>query len=489
MIVRNEERNLADCLTPVAGLFDEIVIVDTGSQDQTRQIASRFKPHVFDFEWCDDFAAARNESLRRSHGDWIFWLDADDRLSPENVDKLSRLFGTLDGQPRVFQMNTVSPSRYECEGASIVTHLRLFRRHPELIWSGRVHEQLRPAPSTLGHELAWSDVQIEHVGYQDLALCQRKRQRTLRLLRMDYAVNPGDTGTLFHLGMAYARCGNKVEARKHLLQVAALEPAGAPHMRWVHAALAELSLHEGQFHETIQLTDRGLALFPDDEHLLYVRALALYELMQHNAAASTLARIIQGSVAPQFYGGGPGQIKEKLAPRKLAAVRRMLGAYAEAEAVARDVLTRFPDDTQTWYALGLVYIDTLNGQKLAAAVEALDACPQGGLYAAVLRAVWHLQHGQLQAAGDLIEQLIGEAPQWRLPRLLRTEWAFRSGAAVEDQVRALRDLLRLDPGNAEARKRLESLEGAQPASASPPASTWGTSVIVSAAGPAWAAPR
>ena len=79
MIVRDEERNLEACLAPIAALFDEIVIVDTGSLDRTKEIARQFNARVFDFEWSDDFSAARNESMRHATGEWIFWLDADDR--------------------------------------------------------------------------------------------------------------------------------------------------------------------------------------------------------------------------------------------------------------------------------------------------------------------------------------------------------------------------------------------------------------------------
>ena len=90
MIVRDEEKNLEACLAPVADLFDEIIIVDTGSQDGTIEIARRFTPHVHHFQWCDDFSAARNESLRHATGDWIFWLDADDRVGPSQVADLRR---------------------------------------------------------------------------------------------------------------------------------------------------------------------------------------------------------------------------------------------------------------------------------------------------------------------------------------------------------------------------------------------------------------
>src|SRR5262249_30700920 len=106
MIVRNEERELHDCLAPVAELFDEIIIVDTCSTDATKDVAARFTRHVFDFPWRDDFAAARNEALRHASGEWIFWLDADDRLSADNVARLKQVLGTLDDQPRAYMMQT-----------------------------------------------------------------------------------------------------------------------------------------------------------------------------------------------------------------------------------------------------------------------------------------------------------------------------------------------------------------------------------------------
>src|SRR5436305_605709 len=102
MIVRNEERQLDECLAPVASLFDEIVIVDTGSLDDTRRIAGRFTLQVIDFPWCDDFSAARNASLSQSRGDWVFWLDADDRIDEENVVRLRGLLSSLGEQPRSY---------------------------------------------------------------------------------------------------------------------------------------------------------------------------------------------------------------------------------------------------------------------------------------------------------------------------------------------------------------------------------------------------
>src|SRR3979411_386218 len=88
MIVKNEAANLPACLASIQGLPPEIVVVDTGSTDHTRDIALQFGAKVYDFPWVDSFAAARNESLKHATGDWIFWLDADDRLDNDNRCKL-----------------------------------------------------------------------------------------------------------------------------------------------------------------------------------------------------------------------------------------------------------------------------------------------------------------------------------------------------------------------------------------------------------------
>jgi hypothetical protein len=93
--VRVEQENLSHCLGSVQGLFDEIVVVDTGSVDRTREIAHDFGARVFGFAWIDDFAAARNEALAHATGDYAFWLDADDVVEPAEREKLAGLLRKL----------------------------------------------------------------------------------------------------------------------------------------------------------------------------------------------------------------------------------------------------------------------------------------------------------------------------------------------------------------------------------------------------------
>jgi glycosyltransferase involved in cell wall biosynthesis len=97
MIVREEENNLPHCLESVRGLFDEIVVLDTGSSDRTIEIARSYGARVFDFVWVDDFAAARNAAPARARGDYAFWLDADDLIEPPDRAKLEGLLDRLRG--------------------------------------------------------------------------------------------------------------------------------------------------------------------------------------------------------------------------------------------------------------------------------------------------------------------------------------------------------------------------------------------------------
>jgi tetratricopeptide (TPR) repeat protein len=461
MIVRNEERNLAECLAPVASLFDEIVIVDTGSVDDTRRIAGRFTPHVFDFPWCDDFSAARNEALRHSTGDWLLWLDADDRLSEADVAKLQSLLRSLSHQPRAYFMNTSCSSQYACEGETLITHPRLFRRHPDLRWHGRVHEQVRPDPAQLGYELFFSDVLIRHVGYSDTAALQRKFNRDLRLLRMDYAIDPKDPSTLLHLGMAYFHLGQASQARQHLRELLAVTTVKSDYLRQVFCALATSEMREGKLPEALAIIDEGLSLFPSGEYLLYLRADCLYELDRFGEAKTALIELLTGKDDLQYRGGVPAGITKKLAPRKLADVLRLERDFVSAESLFKSLVARFPDDTLSWYLLGRVYLDSRQRANMLASCEQLRRGPQGEIFALLLAATWHLELNELDAATPLIDNLIGMAPRMPLPRVLRADLLARTGAPISDRIQSCRDILRVQPGNLDAQRMIHKLELAQ----------------------------
>lgn len=207
MIVRDEEAVLAECLESVTGLFDEVVIVDTGSRDNTRKIAKAHGARVYDFAWCDDFSAARNVSFAHATGDFLFWLDADDVLTEENREKFLRMKAELSPTTDVILM------RYETgfdeDGKAIFTFLRerLIRRTLPHTWCGAVHEIL----SYEGRE-----------EIRDIAVTHRSKKavytdRNLRIYRRMTAQGiPFTARDLFYFGRELFYHGEDCEAKETL---------------------------------------------------------------------------------------------------------------------------------------------------------------------------------------------------------------------------------------------------------------------------------
>jgi hypothetical protein len=216
VIVKNEAHNLRDCVAPVRDLVDDIVVVDTGSADGTAGVARGLGARVFSFAWVDSFAAARNESLRHALGDWVLWLDADDRVDEPNHGRLRLLLERLPNENVAFVMKCLCLPDPKTGRSTAVDHVRLFRRHPALRWRYRVHEQILPSLRALGGTVRWSDVVVHHTGYQDSALRQTKLERDFRLLGLEHAENPGDPFVLFNLGMILHEWGRCDEALPYL---------------------------------------------------------------------------------------------------------------------------------------------------------------------------------------------------------------------------------------------------------------------------------
>ncbi|MBM6828349.1 glycosyltransferase [Anaerotignum lactatifermentans] len=158
MIVKNEEETMARCLRGVKGIVDEMIVVDTGSTDKTRQIAAVEGAKVFDFPWQEDFSAARNYSFSLAVSDYCMWLDADDVLDEENQRRLAEWKNRLDQeQPDVVM--TPYDVAFDEEGRAIFTYFRerILRRGPLSRWQGRVHEVITP-----WGKVVYGDVHIRH---------------------------------------------------------------------------------------------------------------------------------------------------------------------------------------------------------------------------------------------------------------------------------------------------------------------------------------
>lgn len=158
MIVKNEEETMERCLSCVSKIVDEMIVVDTGSVDCTKEIAAKAGAKVFDFLWKDDFAAARNYAFSLAKSDYCMWLDADDTINEENQLKLKEWKEKIDVQQPDVVMMPYDVS-FDESGNPTFSYFRerIIRNTGHPLWEGRVHEVITP-----WGKIAYGDVHIEH---------------------------------------------------------------------------------------------------------------------------------------------------------------------------------------------------------------------------------------------------------------------------------------------------------------------------------------
>ncbi len=239
MIVKDEEKNLKQCLESVQGLADEIIIVDTGSSDKTKEIAAKFTGKIYDFQWCDDFSAARNFSLKQAAGEWILVLDADEIITEEDHQAIKAAI-SKEGIAAYFVVtrnysNDSSLSGWQPCGDKFARQfqgwhpsvkIRLFRnrcRDCQVQFVGKMHEMVEEEALSKIGRIEMLSIPIHHYGFgglNDKNLA--KTQKYVELTQQKIAAEPQNAKAYFELGVQYKELGRlelAEEAFRHSLQL------------------------------------------------------------------------------------------------------------------------------------------------------------------------------------------------------------------------------------------------------------------------------
>jgi glycosyltransferase involved in cell wall biosynthesis len=354
MIVKNEESNLPSCLTSVDGLFDEIVIVDTGSTDRTIEIARSFGARVFDFPWVDDFAAARNAALARATGDFALWLDADDVVEPAEAGKVRSLLADLGNRADAGYVVRCAcdPSPDGTGGDTVVDHIRLFPIREGLRWTYRVHEQILPALNRFKIPVEWTDIVVRHTGYVDQALRGRKLDRDARILRAELQERPDDPFILFNLGAIEVERKDWPAALGHLERSLALSAPTDSIVRKLFAQIARVHQMRGDSQAALGTCARGLELEPENAELWFRKAVVHRHRGESSAAESCWRRLLTLKRPNKFCSMDQG-IFGHLTRRNLAALAAERGDHSEAESLWQAVLAECPGDREALSKLAL----------------------------------------------------------------------------------------------------------------------------------------
>lgn len=262
MIVKNEEKFLAGCLESVKDLVDEMVIVDTGSSDRTLDIARSFGARVYSMEWSFDFSKARNEALKHCRGEWVLWLDADERLPVQFHETIRAIIQNNTADAVIMKI------RSEVNGPLGKTpHYqqspRLFRHMAGVRFEFPVHEQIVPSLIRNRARLVMTDIVIEHLGYaQDESTIRQKIQRNKVLLEKHLEMEPENAYAHFQYAQTLELVQESEKARKHFLNAIKYDREGGIRPSCL-LHLAAMDIKEKAYDRAIEKIQESYRLAPN----------------------------------------------------------------------------------------------------------------------------------------------------------------------------------------------------------------------------------
>lgn len=303
MITKNEENDLPRCLERIRPYVEEIIVVDTGSTDATREVAAAFDANVFNFRWIDDFSAARNQSLASASGDWILVLDADELIAQKDLNRIRTLIMRDDVDAYGMQQRNYSydisgagwrpPDEYdECMSLGYESNpiVRLFRNNKGIEYSNKVHETLVESLTRLNCNVVDSGIPIHHYGFvKPEASRDKKRDLYLRIGLKQIEEKPDHPRAHYETALIYKNTGRIYEALNHFEKVASIDPT----YEAVHFNLGEVFTKTGEFQKAIESYRESIRRNPDHE-ASYVNLSAIYfDLSRTDEAIELLEMAIE----------------------------------------------------------------------------------------------------------------------------------------------------------------------------------------------------
>lgn len=425
MIARDEAEFVGEAIASVAGLADEVIVVDTGSTDDTVAVARAAGARVESFPWIGDFSAARNASLEHASAEWILVLDADERLSPASRSSVRAVMEEFrdDADPRVVCVrirNLTRDKRFIGDGFSG----RLFQNRPDMRFEGRVHEEVargRPDVAT-DYRL---DIVFDHFGADPEVMREKaKDARNIALLEARLAEDPEHLMTWFYLASQHwigERRAEAVDAFERVVELFERDPSryglGVRQVPvpYSYVGLVRGHLDAGRVERALDHGARGLERFPDNPDLAFHTGLAWLTRGDVDTARSLLAQ----AAATEVKGYGLIGMHDRTigawkAPKLVADIDFERGDAAAAHAGYRRVIDALPEGHADRVVVAARLIELASGLgDLAGLVEhtrRYAALRPDEADVAVQVAGQLAGAGELQAAYDLLTGLVSSHP-------------------------------------------------------------------------------
>ncbi|MBI4452019.1 glycosyltransferase [Candidatus Woesearchaeota archaeon] len=276
IITKNEEKYLEQCLSSVKDLVDEMIILDTGSIDKTKEIAERFKAKLFDFKWTDDFSAARNESLRHATKDWILVMDADEVIDGKDLENVKNLIDS-GNEFAGYQLEQRSYLENYFEGAYenksefgpvrkypfyISNFLvRLFRNKRGIHFKHRVHELAEDSMNEQKLGYAKTGIVIHHFGsLKERGLISSKVEMYSRMILHQLEEHPDSPRYAYQAARMCLGKNDLANALKFFRKTAKIDP----HYKLVFSEIAKVYMRMNDKNKAVENFRKSMNANPDN---------------------------------------------------------------------------------------------------------------------------------------------------------------------------------------------------------------------------------
>ncbi|MDE8349632.1 MAG: glycosyltransferase [Acidocella sp.] len=340
-MVRDEAHFIEDCLKSLAGTVDDVIVIDTGSADDTVAISQQYGARLGYFAWCNDFSAARNHALAQVEHEWVLYIDADERLM---VPDMAHWRACLADATKAALNLRLHPKL----GWTGYSEMRVFRNDLRIKFAGEIHERIQPAVQAVcaadGLAVGDTNVSLQHVGYE--ADQRPKLARNIPLLQAYLAREPDRVYCWWHLGEQHRLMGEPTEAMaawQNGVAAVLAQPHAEPSDSLVFAALVAARYQAGL--PVDDLLAEALGMFPGQYTLLWMagkRALERGAYEQAQQIFSDLAAIDPAQLFDPHAAYDHGLFTH-MAQESLAITAFRAGAFAAAAAHYRQAALTSPD--------------------------------------------------------------------------------------------------------------------------------------------------
>jgi len=288
LIVKNEEEFILSCINSVKHLVDEIIVVDTGSHDQTASIAGAAGAKVFHFTWRGDFSEARNFALEQADCDWIMVLDADETLAPVGSEEFKQLLSDTNVEGYYLHIKNYVGTGQKVTWDRVV---RLFRNKPVYRFTGAIHEQVAPAilNENGGSGLKTAPLVIKHYGYLKSQVVKKdKFNRNKTIINQELQNNPNNPFLLYCLAVEHYQEGKISEGLQSLEKALRGMHGTEGYFEDVVLNIAVGLLKLGRIERLIDFTSKSLEMLPENPNLLLLKGIGNFNTKKYLEAVIDL---------------------------------------------------------------------------------------------------------------------------------------------------------------------------------------------------------